>query len=55
MKLLIDQNLSPRLVNSLSDIFPESTHVYEIGLGEADDSEVWEYANQNNYTIFKNM
>ncbi|MBI2472649.1 MAG: DUF5615 family PIN-like protein [Planctomycetes bacterium] len=28
MKLLFDQNLSPRLVERLTDIFPNSTHVY---------------------------
>jgi len=28
MKLLFDQNLSPRLVERLTDIFPDSTHVY---------------------------
>ncbi|WP_445304686.1 DUF5615 family PIN-like protein [Microcoleus sp. Pol7_A1] len=27
MKLLFDENLSPKLPNSLSDIFPNSLHV----------------------------
>ncbi|MFB2971179.1 DUF5615 family PIN-like protein [Aerosakkonema sp. BLCC-F183] len=27
MKLLFDHNLSPRLVNRLADIFPDSNHV----------------------------
>jgi predicted nuclease of predicted toxin-antitoxin system len=32
MKLLFDQNLSPRLVNRLSDLYPDSNHVYLLGL-----------------------
>jgi predicted nuclease of predicted toxin-antitoxin system len=32
MKLLFDQNLSPRLARLLADIFPDSTHVREVGL-----------------------
>lgn len=51
MKLLFDQNLSPRLVDFISDIFPNSTHTNKIGLGKADDLEVWEYAHQNDYLI----
>jgi predicted nuclease of predicted toxin-antitoxin system len=27
MKLLFDQNLSPKLVNRLADLFPNSRHV----------------------------
>ena len=37
MKLLFDQNLSPCLVDYLADIYPESTHVYHIGLDRAPD------------------
>lgn len=41
MKLLFDQNLSRKLVNELKNIFPESNHVYLLGLHEALDSEIW--------------
>ena len=51
MKLLLDQNLSPRLVRRLSDLFPDSTHVSEHGLGEADDSEIWSHAHEHSYLI----
>ena len=34
---LFDQNLSPCLVDYLADIYPESTHVYHIGLDRAPD------------------
>ena len=44
MKLLFDHNLSPRLVNRLADLFPESAHIYMLGLEQSDDREVWLYA-----------
>jgi predicted nuclease of predicted toxin-antitoxin system len=44
MKLLFDQNLSPKLVNRLADLFPDSTHVLTVGLDCASDDQVWEHA-----------
>ncbi len=41
MKLLFDQNLSWRLSRNLTDTFPESIHVREIGFAEAEDKEIW--------------
>lgn len=37
MRLLFDQNLSFRLCELLSDLFPDSEHVGRIGLSRADD------------------
>jgi predicted nuclease of predicted toxin-antitoxin system len=37
MKLLFDQNLSPRLVERLSDLYPDSVHVQAVGLDRALD------------------
>lgn len=51
MKLLFDQNLSPRLPRLLSDIYPESVHVREIGLRDADDLSIWRYAEAHAYAI----
>jgi predicted nuclease of predicted toxin-antitoxin system len=51
MKLLFDQNLSPRLVRRLADIYAGSVHVREIGLRDADDSAIWEYAKLNGFAI----
>ena len=51
MKLLFDQNLSPRLPRRLADLYPGSDHVFELGLGEADDAEVWEYAREKEFII----
>ena len=44
MKLLIDHNLSPKLVKRLADVYPDSQHVSEVGMADAPDREVWEYA-----------
>ncbi|MDR8389496.1 DUF5615 family PIN-like protein [Aliifodinibius sp. S!AR15-10] len=51
MKLLFDQNLSHRLKELLEDTFPESVHVKDIGLEQATDSVIWEYAEKHGYTI----
>lgn len=51
MKLLFDANISHRLVNSLSDLFPGSTHVRLVGLERGTDREVWDYARANGFAI----
>ncbi len=51
MKLLFDQNLSPRLVQRLSDLYPGSVHVFSIGLDQASDGEVWNYAREGGFTL----
>ncbi len=44
MKLLFDQNLSPRLVHRLADLYPNSTHVADVSLDRAFDKDIWTYA-----------
>jgi predicted nuclease of predicted toxin-antitoxin system len=44
MRLPFDQNLSPRLVQQLEDIFPDSTHLATVGMERATDQDVWVYA-----------
>jgi predicted nuclease of predicted toxin-antitoxin system len=51
MQLLFDQNLSPKLVEKLADIYPNSIHIQNIGLGKASDKTIWEYAKENGFTI----
>ena len=51
MKLLFDQNLSHRLTRLLSDLFPDSLHVRDVGLKAADDPIVWDYAQENGFAI----
>ena len=51
MKLLLDQNLSYRLIESLSACYPGTEQVERLGLGEADDRTIWAYAQQEGYSI----
>ncbi len=51
MKLLFDQNLSPRLASNLADLFPNSSHVHPLGLDRVSDAEVWEYARENGFLV----
>lgn len=51
MKLLLDENLSRRLVPSLEKGFPGTTHVISIGLERAKDEAIWSYAKKGEYVI----
>ena len=51
MKLLLDENVSDRIVQQIVDLFPDSTHIKAIGLKEADDSVAWAWAKQHSFTI----
>jgi predicted nuclease of predicted toxin-antitoxin system len=51
MRLLFDQNLSPRLVGLLATEYPGSEHVRTAGLAAASDTAIWAYANQNRLVI----
>jgi predicted nuclease of predicted toxin-antitoxin system len=52
VKLLLDENVSDRIVQQIVDLFPDSTHVKAIGLKEADDSVVWAWAKQRGFAAF---
>ncbi|WP_133512012.1 DUF5615 family PIN-like protein [Candidatus Thiosymbion oneisti] len=51
MKLLLDQNLSFRLLEKLKPVYPGSTQVKFADLDQADDLTVWHFAKDNNFTI----
>jgi len=51
MKLLFDQNLSFKLCRQLADLFPDSNQVRLIGMAEADDRKVWEYARDHDFIL----
>lgn len=51
MKLLLDENLSPKLTSRLSDLFPSSLHVRDVGMKATIDPIVWDYAKDNNLMI----
>ncbi|MEK9154300.1 MAG: DUF5615 family PIN-like protein [Patescibacteria group bacterium] len=51
MKLLLDQNISKRLVPLLEINFPGSIHVVQLELETALDEKIWDYARENGFTI----
>jgi len=51
MKLLLDENLSRRLVPFLHTDYPGSQQVALLGLEKASDREIWQYAKNNDYVI----
>ena len=51
MKLLLDQNLSRKLVPALQPFFPGTTHVILARLDRSDDSDIWHWARLNGFTL----
>jgi hypothetical protein len=51
MKLLYEHNLPPLLVSRLADLFPHSQHVFALGLDQVSDTEIRDYARQNDFCI----
>jgi predicted nuclease of predicted toxin-antitoxin system len=51
LKLLFDENLSPRLVRAFANEFPGSSHVTSIGLAGASDQAIWEHAQAHRFAI----
>ena len=49
MKLLLDHNLSHKLVAKLADLFPESTQTRLLGFGRMRDTELWFYARTHGF------
>ena len=51
MKLLFDENLSPKLPRLLASFFPDSTHARDCGLLGLTDDEVWEFAGAHGFIV----
>lgn len=51
MKLLLDENRSDRIIDKITDLYPDSQHVKTLGLINTDDGVIWEYAKTNNFVI----
>jgi predicted nuclease of predicted toxin-antitoxin system len=43
-KLLFDENISYKICQRLSDIFPNSGHITTFALQQAQDIEIWKFA-----------
>ncbi len=51
MRLLLDQNLSRRIPTLISDLFPGSDHVGNLGLDRVSDEGIWNFAEREGYAI----
>jgi predicted nuclease of predicted toxin-antitoxin system len=51
MKLLFDENLSFKLCERLDSLFPGSSQARLVGLAEANDRAIWDYAGANGFTL----
>ena len=51
MKLLLDENLSPRIPALLEDIYPGSSQIELLGLRGSSDTQVWEYAKSEGFIL----
>lgn len=51
MKLLFDENLSPKLLGQLQDLFPGSENALLNGLAQQGDQAIWSHAKVDDFTI----
>lgn len=51
MRLLLDENLSRRIVPFLQEAYPDSTQIALLGMETAPDLEVWTFAREQDYII----
>lgn len=51
MKLLLDENLSRRLLRRLADHFPGSLHVADLALQGASDLAIWTAAREGEFVL----
>jgi predicted nuclease of predicted toxin-antitoxin system len=50
-RLLLDENLSERLLKTLTSVFPGSTHIRTLGRSGASDASVWEIARDGGFVL----
>ncbi len=51
MKLLFDENVSPKLEQVLANEYPGSVHVTSVGLRGAADHDIWGYGRAQGFSI----
>lgn len=49
--MLLDENLSDRIIYRIVDLYPSSEHVKKLGLINTDDAVIWDYAKANDFVI----
>ena len=51
MKLLLDQNLSRKLIKQIEDAYPGSCHLTSVLPESSTDREIWLFAEENDFII----
>jgi predicted nuclease of predicted toxin-antitoxin system len=52
LKILLDFNLSPKLLAAIAGLFPGSAHVQGVGFrGETPDELIWQFAAREGFTL----
>jgi predicted nuclease of predicted toxin-antitoxin system len=51
MKLLFDQNISHRILNLISEVYPKANQVRGLKIENFSDKSIWEFAKKGGYTI----
>ena len=51
MKLLLDENLSDKIIARISDLFADCAHVKHVALARADDGSIADWAKDNDFAI----
>jgi predicted nuclease of predicted toxin-antitoxin system len=51
LKLLFDQNISPKIVRQVESDFPDSKQVRHVGLEDASDVMIFDYAKSHGYAV----
>ena len=51
MKLLLDENISYKLVNRMQELFPGINHVLNLQLNSIDDKIIFQFAKKNDFAI----
>jgi predicted nuclease of predicted toxin-antitoxin system len=51
VKLLLDENISRRIVSALAPVFPGTSHIESVGLAGATDLSICEYASEHNFVV----
>lgn len=51
VKLLLNENLSDRIIYQIRDLYPASEHIKTLSLIQSEDVMIWQYAKVNDFVI----
>ena len=55
MKLLLDENISRRIVPALNPLFLGTSHISLLGLDRYSDQAIWEYAKDHDFIDLQSL